>query len=116
MDRDKLLPLQQALVREWQIETADATEVDCEDQLLGMLRERIVHFLQGDMQKLLAAMYRLDISERDFNAAMRLGSVDKIADELALAVLKRQKTRMENRRRHNKGTMELGDSGNEMLK
>ena len=111
MDSDALVRLQQALVLDWQLELVDGNEDDREEALLGTLRDRIVHFLQSDMNGLLAAMYRLDIGERAFEAAMRQGSVEKIAEAMAVAVLEREKVRVENRRRSSGGAegLELRD-------
>jgi hypothetical protein len=104
MESGSLIRLQQALVREWQIELPD--DIDREEQLLGALQERIVYFLRFKREGLVAAMYRLDIGERAFEAAMEKGSVDEIAGALAVAVLNREKIRIENRRRYDEGKTE----------
>jgi len=98
MDSESLAHLKSELVRTWQIgPTQSQGELVEAAQLLGALKERIVDLLGHDMQTLVTAMYRLDISERKFEQAMSLSGFDRIAEALARTVLERELQRIRSR-------------------
>ena len=98
LDSESLAHLKSELVRTWQIRpTQSQGELAQADQLLGALKERIVELLSHDMQTLVTAMYRLDISEKKFEQSMSLSGFDRIAESLAQTVLERELQRFRSR-------------------
>lgn len=69
-------------------------------QLKTALKERLFELLEDDFAGLVNAMYRLDIAEDRFKAALDASSTDAIAAQLAEVVLQRELQRLETRRRY----------------
>ena len=101
MDPERIKELKSALAQTWKIAVRDDEVILNEDQLFNALRERIAQLLRGDMQKLLTAMYRLDISEKKFEAAMALPGMDEVACALSRIVLEREAQRLQSRNEKN---------------
>lgn len=85
------------LSKNWGIEPK--TEIAWE-QLLLMLKERIMEMLQFDSEKLVSIMYRIDVSEPKFHEALSLPSEEKRAERLAELVLYREMEKIETRLRY----------------
>lgn len=77
-----------ALTRNWGVEPVQE-ESDVKI-ILEMLSRRLAQMLESDFEGLVNAMYRLDVAENDFRAAMGLGSTDKIAPALAQLIWERE--------------------------
>lgn len=60
------------------------------EQLKDLLAQRILLWLRTDMDKLLQALYRIDVSDRDTAHAFELGEVNAVAKSLAELILNRQ--------------------------
>ena len=54
------------------------------------LASRLIEFLDYDMEGLINLVYRLDIREKDFDAAMRGPSTRIIAEQLAELIIRRE--------------------------
>jgi len=69
-------------------------ELDSESAYLKYLHialsERIVTFLRGDMDKLLQALYRIDVNDSATDEAFNLGEIHAIAARLSELIIKRQ--------------------------
>lgn len=110
MDSESLTQLKSELVRTWQITPhQNLNELATSDQLLDALKERLAELLTHDMQKLLTAMYRLDVSEKKFEQAMNLSGIDEISKGLAQAVLDREVQRLRSRQAHEKERRQLDE-------
>tara|TARA_B100001971_G_C18268046_1_gene596621 strand:- start:55440 stop:55751 length:312 start_codon:yes stop_codon:yes gene_type:complete len=54
------------------------------------LTKRIIHLIRVDLDKLTQALYRIDVSDRQTDAAFNLGEINQIADKLSELIIKRQ--------------------------
>ena len=69
-------------------------ELDSESAFLKylhkVLSERIVFYLRSDMDKLMQALYKIDVSDRDTDQAFNLGEIHLVAERLSELIIKRQ--------------------------
>ena len=105
---------EQALVDHWQIEPRGMSPYDLDRQLLlEALSERILYLLRYRHEKLLSALYILDVGESVYNRAMEQDSMEDRAWALAEAVYDREteKIRMREKyaREHGRERLEEGD-------
>lgn len=63
-----------------------------------MLTLRVTEMLAGDIDLLMSYLYRLDVLEKDLNAALQPGSPIPPNQALAQLILDRQKARVETKR------------------
>jgi hypothetical protein len=54
------------------------------------LAERIKFFIRTDLDKLLQALYRIDINDSESDQAFDLGEINKISSKLAELIIRRQ--------------------------
>jgi len=92
------LTLAGALARDWGVSIAGAN-VTGRDSLLDALTERVRQLLRNDFQKLVTAMYTLDVSETRFREAME-GDESAAARQIAELILTREIEKAESRARH----------------
>lgn len=82
------------LVRNFELKTNDHLLLLSHEHLLEklrlMLQERVLFLLRNDMDRLLQALYRIDISDRDTDVAFELGDINKIAYKLSDLIITRQ--------------------------
>lgn len=76
---------------------ADHTYAEAE--VLTLLRDRVAALLASDRDWLLGKLYRLDVRERDIEAALARPSVD-VPSALAELIVARQRERTAARARH----------------
>lgn len=84
-----------SLAHEWGL-PAGASE----DSVASGLAARVAWLMKHDYERLLNAVYLLDLSERRFRAAMALGSNEAAARALAELILEREREKFESRRRY----------------
>jgi hypothetical protein len=69
-------------------------ELDTESAFLKYLHkalsERIVYFLRSDMDKLMQALYRIDVDDQETDQAFNLGEIHMIAEKLSELIIRRQ--------------------------
>lgn len=58
--------------------------------LKSQLSKQLCYYLDSDMEYLINTLYRRDIREKDFHAAMQQSSLSQIADALAEVIIKRE--------------------------
>lgn len=92
------LTLAGALARDWGVSIAGAN-VTGRDSLLDALTERVRQLLRNDFQKLVTAMYTLDVSEARFREAMA-GEEAAAARQIAELILSREIEKAESRAKH----------------
>ena len=73
------------------------------DSLRAALHAQMLAMLSNDFERLVQAMYRLDIAEPLFHAALALPSLDERAASLATIVLARELQRLETWRKYSQG-------------
>jgi hypothetical protein len=98
MDSPHLTELHRALVQSWNIVPLDAGVITWDD-LLDTLSKRLAFLIRHDFNRLVTAMYLLDVSENRFNHAMSHPREAAQAEALAQVVLEREAQKMETRRR-----------------
>jgi hypothetical protein len=59
------------------------------------LAERIKHFIRTDIDKLLQALYRIDINDELSDEAFNLGEIGKVSEKLAELIILRQIKKIE---------------------
>lgn len=88
--------LQKALSQNWGL--TDTQTLQMED-LRKALQIRIAQMLQDDLHALVQAMYRLDIDENKFHAAMAAPGLDRQVSSLSDLIIEREIQRIEFRER-----------------
>lgn len=68
--------------------------------LISILTERIAALLSNNPEKLMALLYRIDVSERDVAGIFESASTADLAMALAELVVERQTRKAETRRNH----------------
>jgi len=109
MDREGLQLARQALVTNWNIAlSGDAAENLNWQLLLDALEERILNLLERNPQRLLTAVYLLDISESRYNEAMSGANLRDNARSLAQVILERESAKIAMRRRYHESASGSG--------
>ena len=72
------------------------------EYLKKQLSERIKFLINTDMDKLLQALYRIDVNDRETDRAFALGEIQAVSDRLAELVIRRQMRKLEYAREFNK--------------
>lgn len=67
-----------------------STESEFFKYLQQKLAERITFFIRTDLDKLLQALYRIDVNDRDTDDAFALGKVEEVSMKLAELIIVRQ--------------------------
>ncbi len=89
--------LKDFLDRNFQLTTIEVQK-EIEDPVRRLkiaLSSRIKYFIRFDLDKLLQALYRIDIKDADSDAAFDLGDIDKISMALSDLIIKRQIQKIE---------------------
>ena len=101
MDGNALQATEQALVDHWQISPLGISPYDLNRQLLlEALSERILYLLRHRHEKLLSALYILDIGETTYARAMEQDTMEDRAWALAEAVYDRESEKICSRERY----------------
>lgn len=98
---EELAEAQALLVREWQIAPREGVRLDYA-LLLEELQERVLYLLRYNPQKLMTAIYILDVSERRYAVAMDQPTMEDRAWDLARAILERETEKIATRRKYAK--------------
>ena len=101
MDHSLLQATEQALVDQWQMAPLGLSPYDLNRQiLLEALAERILYLLQYKPQKLLSALYILDVGEGAYNQAMEQDTMQDRAWALAVAIYDRETEKIRTRQKY----------------
>lgn len=81
-------------------------ELDTESSFLNHLKlklaERIKFFIRTDIDKLMQALYRIDVDDKLSDQAFNLGEINQISDKLAELIIVRQLQKIDYARKFNK--------------
>lgn len=66
------------------------------------LSERIKFFIRTDMDKLLQALYRIDVNDSLSDQAFNLGEINKVSEKLAELIILRQLKKLEYSKNYNR--------------
>ena len=91
METEDIQKTAQLLHKNWDLATP--SELDWES-LREALRVQLLWMLESDFERLVQTMYRLDVFENKFQAALRLPTVGERAVALATIVLERERLRL----------------------
>ncbi len=91
METEDIRKTAQLLHKNWDLTTP--SELDWES-LREALRVQLLWMLECDFERLVQTMYRLDVFENKFQAALRLPTVGERAVALATIVLERERQRL----------------------
>lgn len=112
---DRFLQLtEQALVDHWQIRPMGVSPYDLNRQLLlEALSERILYLLRSRPEKLLSALYILDVGERAYALAMEQDTMETRAWALAESVYDRETEKIRSREKYAReyGRERIGPAG-----
>jgi hypothetical protein len=75
-------------------------EQNQQQQMLQKLARFVHHLLQNEMQRLLQALYRIDVDEQKVKNAFRQNSAQAVAAELATLIFEREMQRVITRQRY----------------
>lgn len=91
----------EALVQDWSIvPVAPGQGGDGREALLLALKNRVLYLIQHDFNRLMTAMYILDVAEARFKAAMAVPGLDNSAAALAEVILEREIEKAATRRKY----------------
>ena len=97
MERDDMEDLHRALVQSWQIEPVAGLTSHA---FLDALADRVAMMLKHNLDRLVAAMYTLDVDETRFSAALALPGNSATARAVAELILEREIEKMISRRNY----------------
>ena len=101
VDHSLLQATEQALVDQWQMAPLGLSPYDLNRQiLLEALAERILYLLQYKPQKLLSALYILDVGEGAYTQAMEQDTMQDRAWALAVAIYDRETEKIRTRQKY----------------
>lgn len=80
-----------------------APENASQEELFGVLKERLKYLLDHDMAGLLQALYRMDVDEQSVGEILSVTHPENLATELALLVWQRAEKKLETRKRYGTG-------------
>ena len=88
----------QLIKKDFQIETTES--IEAEEALLQFLKPIIHHMLNRDFERLLQICYRIDLGENRLKQILHETDPELMVDELCIAIIKRQKQKIEIRRNY----------------
>ena len=107
MDRDLIVATSLALEAQWKVELGGVSPFDLNRQiLLEALSERILDLLRNRPDKLLSALYLLDIGETTYQQAMEQDTMQDRAWALAVAVYDRETEKIRLRERYSRKSID----------
>ena len=65
------------------------------ENLKNLLTRRIKYFIRVDLDKLLQALYRIDINDKESDKAFNLGDINLVAEALSELIIERQLKKIE---------------------
>ncbi len=83
-----------------QVQASEPLAIPAEEmeELRRLLRKQINYLIDNNFERLLQAMYRMDVKESDFKAALALPTGPAIVDQLTQLVLEREQQKVLTRR------------------
>ena len=93
------MDLRTAIIRDLALTDDALGDVADDDQLLDRLTEVVQQLIDEDFERLLLALYRIDVSEQRVKAAIEAGAPGAAARVIATLVLDRERQKAATRRR-----------------
>lgn len=93
-ERQDLLDTFKALARKLELPAEEGVEKLAFDEMVALLAQRIRPMLEDDFEGLVNKMYRMDVPEVHFQAALAAGDSGSVAQRLATLVVERELLRV----------------------
>ena len=103
MEDTNLLRVRDAVAQAWNLPTVPDGDLQDRAAIVEALAHRVRHMLDHDFDRLLSAMYLLDVSEEGFRNALIGGDSKSASETLAEIILTREIEKMESRERYARG-------------
>jgi hypothetical protein len=103
VENTDLVRVRDAVAQGWDLPAAPGGVPESRAAILEALAQRVRHLLDHDFNRLLSAMYLLDVSEERFRNALAHGDRDTASATLAEIILEREIEKMESRERFSRG-------------
>jgi hypothetical protein len=101
MEEPDFADTHEALIKDWSIvPVAPEQHSSGREALLLALKNRVKYLMQVDFNRLMTAMYILDVEEDRFKAAMAISGVDASAAALAEVILEREMQKVITRQKY----------------
>ena len=105
-DRENVRDVSELVVRDFCLEEKRESIVTNDlQEFRGNLCKVINHMLDHDFERLLNAMYRLDINEDRFKKILTGQKIENVAQNIADLVINRELQKLITRRKHNDGNL-----------
>ncbi len=111
MEDALLITTTSLLQRDWGLPIAQDTHDRSWEALSVLLAQHLAELLERDLPRLVNILYRLDVPEQHFHAAMSAPSLGERSRQLADAVLARERLRAEMRLRYSSTPTSGGQTG-----
>ena len=99
--KENIGPVSQLIVRDLNLESEKSmVEIKHLDELKEKLEKIVAYLLDNDFERLLNAMYRLDISEEKFKMALSGLSGNSISKEITELIIGREVRKLETRAKY----------------
>ena len=100
MDNKDITEVSVIITRDFGLNDTELIAFDSADAFKHKLTDIIRYLLDKDFEKLLHAMYRIDINEDKLKAVLASPSPDEVAPNLAQLVIEREMQKVETRRKY----------------
>ncbi|SNS01214.1 hypothetical protein SAMN06295967_10237 [Belliella buryatensis] len=88
----------QLIKKDFSLETTES--IEAEEALLQFLKPIVHQMLNRDFERLLQVCYRIDLGENRLKQILHETDPELMVDELSVAIIKRQKQKIEIRRKY----------------
>lgn len=86
--------------KDFGIDSSELEDYTLLNELKSRLTRIVSYLLDNDFERLLQAMYRIDISERKFKAALNLNPASEVASSIAQLIIERELQKVATRRKY----------------
>ena len=99
-DKNDIIEITTLIEKDLQIDNSELINCDAFEAFKKRLTEIISYLLDKDFERLLTAMYRIDINEEKFKAALSINPTSEIAPSIAALIIEREMQKVITRRKY----------------
>jgi hypothetical protein len=100
MKNNDIVEVSTLIRRDFNLDNEELVEQSSMDELKHKLTQIITYLLDKDFERLLLAMYRIDINEEKLKAALASNPPDQVAPNIAELILTRELQKVVTRRKY----------------
>jgi len=100
LNKDDIVEITTLIEKDLQIDNSELVECNAFEAFKKRLTEIISYLLDKDFERLLSAMYRIDISEEKFKTALSINPASEIAPSIAALIIEREMQKVITRRKY----------------